>query len=230
MLEFMYASGVRVSEVIDLRVRNLSLDEEIAVVHGKGSKERLVPIGRRAVGAISIYLRETRPRIEKGSGEGRLFLNARGRPLTRMGVWKILRSHVEAAGIEKAIEQFFSTPWHIAPASDRMGYRLEGPRLKRRREVEVLSEPTCLGTVQVPNDGTPIVLMADHQTTGGYPKIAEVASADAPALAQLAPGGLVRFLPCSVERAQQAEDKLLARFRAVRDAVLTRYSLQEHAC
>lgn len=103
LLEFMYASGVRVSEVIDLRIRNLSLDEEIAVVHGKGSKERIVPIGRRAVGAISIYLRETRPRIEKGGGDGRLFLNARGRPLTRMGVWKILRKHVEAAGIERRV-------------------------------------------------------------------------------------------------------------------------------
>lgn len=131
---------------------------------------------------------------------------------------------------EASLDAFHAHAWRVSPASNRMGYRLEGPRLKRRRELEVLSEPTCLGTVQVPNDGTPIVLMADHQTTGGYPKIAEVASADVPALAQLAPGGLVRFLPCSVERAQQAEDKLLARFRAVRDAVLTRYSLQEHAC
>src|SRR5690606_20910784 len=65
LLEFMYASGVRVSEVIDLQLRNLLLEEEMAVVHGKGSKERIVPIGRRAVGTLSIYLRETRPRLEK---------------------------------------------------------------------------------------------------------------------------------------------------------------------
>lgn len=103
MLEFMYASGVRVSELVDLRTRNLMLDEEMALVHGKGSKERLVPIGRRAVGALALYLREVRPKLEAGRGEGRVFLNARGRPLTRMGVWKILRGHVEAAGIEKPV-------------------------------------------------------------------------------------------------------------------------------
>jgi integrase/recombinase XerD len=103
MLEFAYASGVRVSELIDLRLRSLFLEEEFATVFGKGGKERLVPIGRRAVGALSLYLREVRPGLERGRGEGRVFLNARGRPLTRMGVWKILRGHVERAGIAKAV-------------------------------------------------------------------------------------------------------------------------------
>jgi integrase/recombinase XerD len=103
MLEFAYASGVRVSELIGLELRHLTLDEAYASVYGKGAKERLVPLGRRAIGALSIYLRETRPRLERGRGEGRVFLNARGRPLTRMGVWKILRIHVERAGIEKPV-------------------------------------------------------------------------------------------------------------------------------
>jgi integrase/recombinase XerD len=103
MLEFAYASGVRVSELTGIRVRDLHLDEEFASVFGKGAKERLVPIGRRAIGALSLYLRETRPKLERGKGEGRVFLNARGGPLTRMGVWKILRQHVETAGIEKKV-------------------------------------------------------------------------------------------------------------------------------
>lgn len=103
LLEFAYASGVRVSELTDLRIRSLHLDDAFASVFGKGAKERLVPIGRRAIGALSIYLRETRPRLDKGKSEGRVFLNARGGPLTRMGVWKILRGHVEAAGIEKRV-------------------------------------------------------------------------------------------------------------------------------
>lgn len=103
LLEFAYASGVRVSELIALPLRSLALSEEIATVHGKGSKERLVPIGRRAVGALSVYLRETRPRLERGKGQGRVFLNARGGPLTRMGVWKILRGHTATAGIEKPV-------------------------------------------------------------------------------------------------------------------------------
>ena len=99
---------------------------------------------------------------------------------------------------------FFDHVWRISPASNRMGYRLEGPRLSRTGPVDILSEPICLGTVQVPNDGAPIALMADHQTTGGYPKIAEIASVDVPGLAQVAPGGSVRFAKCPVEKAEAA--------------------------
>lgn len=103
LLEFAYASGVRVSELTGLRLRDLHLDEEFASVTGKGSRERLVPVGRRAIGTLAIYLRETRPRLDRGRSDGRVFLNARGGPLTRMGVWKILRLHVEAAGIGKRV-------------------------------------------------------------------------------------------------------------------------------
>jgi integrase/recombinase XerD len=103
MLEFAYATGVRVSELTSVRIRDLHFDEQFVSVFGKGSKERLVPIGARAVGTMSIYLRETRPRLEAGKGEGRVFLNSRGRPLTRMGVWKILQQHVQAAAIEKHV-------------------------------------------------------------------------------------------------------------------------------
>jgi integrase/recombinase XerD len=103
MLEFAYASGVRVSELTALQLRHLSLEEGFALVFGKGSKERIVPIGRRAVGALGLYLRELRPKLERGAGQGRVFLNSRGRPLTRMGVWKILRGHVERAGIQKPV-------------------------------------------------------------------------------------------------------------------------------
>ena len=103
MLEFAYASGVRVTELVELALQRLSLEEGYALVLGKGSKERIVPMGRRAVAALSLYLREVRPRLERGRGQGRVFLNARGGPLTRMGVWKILRRHVEAAGIERRV-------------------------------------------------------------------------------------------------------------------------------
>src|SRR3954467_10368726 len=82
-----------------------------------------------------------------------------------------------------------------------MGFRFAGPHLMRRDSVEILSGPTSLGTVQVPASGTPIALMADHQTTGGYPRIAEIASADVPRLAQLAPGGTLHFARCTLETA-----------------------------
>jgi integrase/recombinase XerD len=103
LLELAYGAGLRVSEWISLGVRDLLLDEGLVRVFGKGSKERLVPIGRSAIGAAAIYLRELRPRLEKGEGKGVLFLNARGRPLSRMGAWKILRGHVERAGIAKHV-------------------------------------------------------------------------------------------------------------------------------
>jgi len=84
-----------------------------------------------------------------------------------------------------------------------MGYRLEGVELPLRNPVELLSEGVAFGTVQLPPDGMPIVLMADRQTTGGYPRIGEVASVDLPLIAQLKPGDRLRFRPISVEEAQQ---------------------------
>jgi integrase/recombinase XerD len=103
MLELAYGAGLRVSEWIGLAVRDLLLEELLVRVFGKGGKERLVPIGGKALGAVALYLREVRPRLEKGKGRGILFLNARGEPLTRMGAWTILRKHVAAAGIEKTV-------------------------------------------------------------------------------------------------------------------------------
>ena len=103
MLELAYGAGLRVSEWITLSVKDVLMEEHLLRVFGKGSKERLVPIGRKAIGAVAIYLRELRPRLEKGQGKGILFLNARGEPLSRMGAWKILRKYVDIAGITKPV-------------------------------------------------------------------------------------------------------------------------------
>ncbi len=103
MLEIAYGAGLRVSEWITMSVRDVLMDDHLVRVFGKGSKERLVPIGRKAIGAVAIYLRELRPKLEKGQGKGILFLNARGQPLSRMGAWKILRKYVDIAGIDKPV-------------------------------------------------------------------------------------------------------------------------------
>ena len=103
LLELAYGAGLRVSEWISIGVRDVMFDEGLVRVFGKGSKERLVPIGRRAIGALASYVRELRPRLEHGEGRGALFLNARGQPLTRMGAWKILQKYVARAGIEKHV-------------------------------------------------------------------------------------------------------------------------------
>lgn len=104
-----------------------------------------------------------------------------------------------AAASQRALWQ---EPFTITPAADRMGYRLHGPPLVRPEETELLSSAVTFGTVQVPAGGQPIVLLADHQTTGGYPRLAQVVSVDWPALAQAAPGQQLRFQEVSVAEAQ----------------------------
>lgn len=106
---------------------------------------------------------------------------------------------------------FFDATWKVMADSNRMGFRLAGPGLALAEAGEILSEPTCLGTVQVPASGMPIALMADHQTTGGYPKVAEIAAADVPRLAQLAPGGTVQFARCTLEQAGELRRALRQR-------------------
>jgi biotin-dependent carboxylase-like uncharacterized protein len=96
----------------------------------------------------------------------------------------------------------------ITANSNRMGYRLAGPALAHTGSADILSDATPLGSIQVPASGLPIVLMADRQTTGGYPKIATVISADIPLAGQLAPGDWVEFRDCTPA---QAVDALRAR-------------------
>lgn len=116
-------------------------------------------------------------------------------------------------------ELFLGTEFGISVNSDRMGYRLTGAMIKLRRPAEMISEAVTFGTVQVPPDGNPIILMADRQTTGGYPKIAQVAAVDLPRLAQSRPHERFVFELVTLAEAQQA---YLARERElakIRDAI-----------
>jgi len=103
ILEFLYATGVRVSEAVGLGLADLALEEGLCVVFGKGSKERIVPVGRAAREALGTYLREVRPSLDQERGKGRVFLSARGRPLTRMAVWTVVSDAADAAGISKKV-------------------------------------------------------------------------------------------------------------------------------
>ncbi|HEY1792335.1 MAG TPA: biotin-dependent carboxyltransferase family protein [Opitutaceae bacterium] len=95
----------------------------------------------------------------------------------------------------------------ISARSNRMGIRIEGPRLERHASADLVSSAVAPGTIQVPPDGNPIVLMADAQTLGGYPRIGHVATVDLPLLAQLAPGDGVRFARSTLEEAQALNGK-----------------------
>jgi len=102
LIEIMYGTGMRVSEVVGFRLEDIRASEQIVLVFGKGSKERVVPLGDIALKALNEYLEKERPLLDrKGKGAGRVFLNLRdGSPLTRMGIWKVLRKYAELAGIE----------------------------------------------------------------------------------------------------------------------------------
>ena len=104
ILELFYACGTRVSELIDLKVNDLFFNDEIIRVFGKGSKERLIPIGSSAIEWVGEYLKKSRPLLmKKSKSENNLFLNSRGSKLSRMGVWKIIDRYVKEAGIEKEV-------------------------------------------------------------------------------------------------------------------------------
>jgi antagonist of KipI len=105
---------------------------------------------------------------------------------------------------EGSLQTYFSASYLVSRESDRMGYRLEGPRLTHQMGSELISEGLAPGCIQVPADGSPIVMMADSATTGGYPKIGCVVRADLPKLAQCRPGkDEVRFRETTVEEAQR---------------------------
>ena len=104
MLEFLYATGVRVSELVGMNRSDVLEKEGFVRVFGKGSKERLVPVGEIAIDFMRRYRRDVRPGLaRKGLGGDFLFLSMRGRPLTRVAVWKILKAYVLQAGIQKDV-------------------------------------------------------------------------------------------------------------------------------
>jgi biotin-dependent carboxylase-like uncharacterized protein len=100
------------------------------------------------------------------------------------------------------IDMFLSATFTVSAASDRMGMRLDGPALEHAKGFDIVSDATAPGSIQVPGNGLPIVLLADRQTTGGYPKIATLISADLPAFGRLSPGASLSFTAVSVETAR----------------------------
>jgi biotin-dependent carboxylase-like uncharacterized protein len=141
-------------------------------------------------------------------------------PMTVPVIARAIEGVHAALFTDAARATFYDERWRVAPDSNRMGYRLLGPKLELVAPTEIVSQATCLGTVQVPASGQPIVLMADHQTTGGYPKIAEVIGADAPGVAQVPPGGAVRFVPAKLDEADAAREALERRAAELVERIL----------
>jgi integrase/recombinase XerD len=103
LLELAYGAGLRVSELCTLALTDLLLTENLVRVFGKGGKERVVPIGRSVIGAVSVYLHTMRSELDRGRSRGRVLLNARGQPLSRVGAWGIVKRAAKRAGITKRV-------------------------------------------------------------------------------------------------------------------------------
>jgi len=103
MLEILYATGIRESELIDLKLGNLNVAAEFLSVTGKGGRERIVPIGQYAIAAVNEYLKNGRNKLLKDISERTMFLNPYGKPMSRMGVWKIIRKYALMAGINRDV-------------------------------------------------------------------------------------------------------------------------------
>lgn len=137
-------------------------------------------------------------------------------------VWRIEKRKYNAAPIEKGsvkirvvcglqkeyftdegIHTFFSNEYTVTPDSDRMGMKLDGPEIKSKTGVDIISDAIPLGGIQIPSSGKPIIMLCDRQTTGGYAKLGTVISADIPKLAQLTPHQKISFVEVSLEEAQR---------------------------
>ncbi len=159
--------------------------------------------GRALVAWDMLPLAEADPPGELYARAGRELPEELRLPFSDHPVLDVVLGPQAASFNPSAIETFLGSEYALTPACDRMGYRLSGPPVAPAGGAELLSESIPLGAVQVPGDGQPIVLMADRQTAGGYVKIAVVASASLPLLAQCPPGrGVVRFRAVTVGAAQ----------------------------
>jgi integrase/recombinase XerD len=103
MLEFLYATGLRVSELVSLHIQQINLEGDYLTVRGKGGKVRVLPFGRWAEERLRLYLRAVRPKLVQRRNSSVLFLTRSGKALTRQGFWKLIRRHALAAGIERKV-------------------------------------------------------------------------------------------------------------------------------
>jgi len=174
----------------------------------------VLPLGEHSAGTHELIVRLRQARSANWGAPSEW---AAPIPLAGETILRVVRgsdwSRVSAA----ALEDFFRKPFTVSPDSDRMGVRLQGPHLElTERDLDFISEAVTPGTIQLPPGGQPILLLADCQTIGGYPKLAHVITVDLPLAAQLRPGDCVRFNEVGLTEAHRRllqRDEDLRRFR-----------------
>ncbi len=135
---------------------------------------------------------------------GRVWPVERRPPYTPQPTLRVVLGPQDGHFTTEGVATFLDSVYQLTPEADRMGARLQGPLIAHRGPTGIVSDGVVAGSIQVPPDGQPIVMLADHQTTGGYPKIATVIRADLPLLAQCLPGDHVRFMAVGLAEAQMS--------------------------
>lgn len=209
-----FAGGIDVPEVMGSRSTDVKTG--FGGFHGRALRAADV----LDMGSIQDQVRQWMRFMEEQLGDNKSMvapawlLSERERPnYYGKAVVRVMQGQDCAEFSAESLDRFYTEDYLISPQSDRMGYRMQGLRLELDRPLHRLSEAVTFGTVQVPTDGQPIVLMADHQTIGGYPVIAQVAAVDLPILAQARPGSRVSFAEITHE---EARDLYIERERNLR--------------
>ncbi len=142
--------------------------------------------------------------LKVGAGDPPISLRLRQAPRIAHGPLRVIAGPQRDYFTDTAWEQFLNAEYSVGREADRMGLRLDGPRLEHTRGADIISDAVTPGAIQVPGDGRPIILLADCQTVGGYPKIATVIGADLPRLGHALPGQTLRFVEVGLDQALTA--------------------------
>ncbi|MGP7818641.1 biotin-dependent carboxyltransferase family protein [Niallia sp. 01092] len=140
-------------------------------------------------------------------------------PFQKASVVRVMNGGQFDLFTQSSRSEFFSLPFKVSSQSNRMGYRISGPKMEMKEKVEMISEAVTHGTIQIPPDGNPIILLADRQTTGGYPKIGQVSTVDLPLIAQTKPGEKIYFSRITLAEAEQLYLERERKLKALKAAI-----------
>lgn len=205
----------RVSRLSNVACCYLAVEGGFAVEHCLGSASTYARGGFGGLEGRALRMGDLLPLArEQGSDRAELGL-AEPPPFGRDQPIRLVLGPQQDYFTEAALEALVSREFTVSTHSDRMGMRLDGPTLAHRDGYNIVSDGIATGAIQVPGSGQPILLLADHQTTGGYPKIATVISADIPVVGRRKPGDAIRFTAVDVAEAERLRREAEADFQAL---------------
>jgi biotin-dependent carboxylase-like uncharacterized protein len=208
---------IRIGALSGSAVGYLAVEGGFDIALALGSQSTLVRAGLGGLNGRPLQAGDVLP-LRHAAAEERAELMLPPLDLTPPKRFRIVFGPQDDYFTEKGKKTLLESTYIVSPASDRMGMRLSGPPLEHAKGYNIVSDGIAPGAIQVPGNGAPIILLADRQTTGGYPKIATVISADIPALGRLTPGAHVAFEAVDIRAAEAAHRQ----FRAELDGLAER--------